>query len=158
MWLLAIVSRSPVYMVLFMSISRDEAREIAIVGILATIVLRVGAGVLQLIDDLGVNSSLRSLSGRLFAPIGSTVGMLALAAVLLVVLSPSGSITPAVVKATRRMAGFIALLGIAAAFHTLALGYSQLIARLWFAMINGLAAATLGTTAWWILKHFDDGR
>ena len=141
-----------------MSISRDEAREIAIVGILATIVLRVGAGVLQAIDDLGPNSTFRSLAGRLFAPIGSTVGMLALAAVLLVVLSPSGSVTPTVVAATRRAAGFVAVIGIAAAFHTLALGYSELMARLWFAMINGLAAATLGTTAWWILKNFDDGR
>lgn len=141
-----------------MSISRDEAREIAIVGILATIVLRVGAGLLQAIDDLGSSPSLRSLSGRLFAPIGSTVGMLALAAVLLVVLSPPGSITTGVVKATRRMAGAIALLGLAASFHTLALGYNELLARLWFAMINGLATATLGGTAWWILKNFDGDR
>lgn len=141
-----------------MSISRDEAREIAIAGILATIVFRVGAGVLQLIDDFGPNSSLRSLASRMFAPIGSTVGMLALAAVLLIVLSPSGSITPVVVKATRRMAGLVAILGIAATLHTLAFGYSQLLSRMWFVMINGLAAATLGTTAWWILKNFDDGR
>lgn len=141
-----------------MSISRDEAREIAIVGLLATIGLRVGAGVLQLLDDIGQNATLRSLSGRLFAPIGSTVGILALGAVLLVVLSPSGSITPAVVKATRRSAAAVAALGVAAAFHTLALGYSDVLSRMWFAMINGLAAAVLGSTAWWILRNFDADR
>lgn len=141
-----------------MSISRDEAREIAIVGLLATVVLRVGAGVLQLIDDIGQHSSFRSLTGRLFAPIGSTVGMLALAAVLLIVLSPSGSVTPAVINASRRVVATVAALGIAASLHTVVLGYSDLLARLWFAMINGLAAATLGTTAWWILRNFDGDR
>lgn len=141
-----------------MSISRDEAREIAIVGILATVVLRLGAGVLQLIDEIDQQWTARSLADRLFAPIGSTVGMLALGAVLLIVLSPTGSITPAVIKASRRMAALVALLGIAASFHSLALGYSDVMARIWFAMINGLAAATLGTTAWWILKNFDADR
>lgn len=141
-----------------MSISRDEAREIAIVGLLATIGIRVGAGVLQMIDDVGASSSVRSLTGRLFAPIGSTVGILALGAVLLVVLSPSGSITSAVVKATRRMAALVAILGISASLHSLVWGYSPLLARIWFSMINGLAAAVLGSTAWWILKNFDGDR
>ncbi len=141
-----------------MSISRDEAREIAIVGLLATVGLRIGAGVLQLIDDLGQHSNFRSLTGRLFAPIGSTVGMLVLGAVLLIVLSPNGSITPAMVRATRRMAALVATLGIAASFHTVVLGYSDVLARLWFAMINGMAAAVLGSTAWWVLKNFDGDR
>lgn len=139
-------------------ISRDEAREVAVVALLIVIGLRIGAGVFQVIDDAGEFADARSLTGRLFAPIGSTVGMLALGAVLLIVLSPAGSVTTSVVTATRRMAGAVAVLGIAASFHTLALGYNQLLAKLWFAMINGLAAATLGTAAWWILRNFDGDR
>lgn len=141
-----------------MTISRDEAREIAIVGLLVTIGLRIGAGLFQLIDELDAQWTVRSLLGRFFAPIGSTVGILALGAVLLIVLSPSGSITSGVVTATRRAAATVATLGIAASFHTLALSYSQILSKLWFAMINGLAAATLGCTAYWILKNFDADR
>ncbi len=141
-----------------MSISRDEAREVAIVGLLATVALRIGAGVFQSIDELDAQWTFRSLLGRLFAPIGSTVGMLTLAAVLLVVLSPSGSITPVVTTATRRAAATVSALGVAASFHTLALSYSELLSKLWFAMINGLAAATLGLTGWWILRNFDAER
>lgn len=141
-----------------MSISRDEAREVAIIGMLVTIGLRVGAGVVQLIDELDGQWTIRSLLGRLFAPIGSTVGILALGAVLIIVLSPTGSITPAVVSATRKAVGAVAALGIAASFHTLALSYSQILSQLWIAMINGLAAATLGLTAYWILDNFDADR
>ncbi len=141
-----------------MSISRDEAREIAIVGLLATVGLRIGAGVFQLIDELDGQWTVRSLLGRLFAPIGSTVGILTLGAVLLIVLSPSGSVTPGVVRACRRVAALVTLFGVAASFHTLGLSYSDTLAKLWFAMINGLAAATLGGTAWWILRNFDGDR
>lgn len=127
-------------------------------AILATILLRIGAGVLQAIDDLGEFANFRSLTSRLFAPIGSTVGMLALAAVLIIVLSPTGSVTTGVVTATRRVAAAVAALGIAASFHSVVLGYSELLARLWFAMINGLAAATLGSAAYYILRNFDIAR
>lgn len=141
-----------------MSISRDEAREIAIIGLLATATLRVGAGVFQLIEELGGPWTLRSALSRLFAPIGSTVGMLVLGAVLIAVLSPAGSITPGLVRLTRRAAATVALIGMAAAFHTLALSYSDALAKIWFAMINGLATTVLAGTAWWIIRDFDQDR
>ena len=141
-----------------MTISRDEAREIAIVALLVTIGMRIGAGVFQVIDDLGHQSDLRALTGRLFTPIGSTIGIMTLGAMLLVVLSPAGSVTTGVVTATRRIAGLVAAMGIGASFHTIVLGYSQLLAKLWFAMINGLAAATLGAAAYWVLRNFDGNR
>ena len=141
-----------------MSISRDEAREIAIVGMLATIVTRIGAGVVQLIDELDAQWTFRSLLGRLFAPIGSTIGILVLGAVLLIVLSPTGSVTPGVVLATRRMAATVAIFGISASFHTLTLSVSRLLSQLWITMINGFAATMLGLTAWWILRNFDPDR
>lgn len=130
----------------------------AIVGLLATTVLRIGAGIFQLIEELTGQWTLSSLLGRLFAPIGSTVGMLVLGAVLLIVLSPNGSVTPVVTKATMRMAGLVAILGISASLTMLALSPSRLLQSLWIAMINGLAAATLGLTAWWILRNFDADR
>lgn len=141
-----------------MGISRDEAREIAVVGLLVTVGLRIGAGVLQLIEELDGQWTLRSLIGRFLAPIGSTIGILTLGAILLIVLSPSGSVTPAVVTAGRRAAATVAVLGIAATLHTLTLSYSDLLSRLWFAMVNGLAAATLGSTGYYILRNFDGDR
>lgn len=130
----------------------------AIVGILAAIGLRIGAGVFQLIEELDGQWTIRSAMARFFAPIGSTVGMLSLGAVLLVVLSPAGSITSGLVNATRLASAIVGSLGAAAAFYTLTLSYSELLAKLWFAMINGLAAATLGLTGYWILRHFDANR
>lgn len=141
-----------------MSISRDEAREVAVVGLLATIALRVGAGVLQMIEELTGQWTVNSALGRLFAPIGSTVGILALAAVLLVVLSPSGSVTPSVTVAVHRAAAVVTLLGVAASVTMLVLSPGRLIQDLWIAMINGLAATTLGGTAWWIIRNFDQDR
>lgn len=141
-----------------MSISRDEAREIAIIGLLATIGFRVGAGVFQLIEELDGQWTARSALDRFFAPIGATIGMLTLGAVLVVVLSPAGSITPGLVGVTKRVATGVAGLGAAAAFNTLALSYNSTLGKLWIAMINGLAAATLAGTAWWIIRNFDQDR
>lgn len=141
-----------------MSLSRDEAREVAVVAILVTTALRIGVGVLQMIDDFGEFSTLRSLTSRLLAPIGSTVGMLALAAVLIIVLSPTGSVTNGVVTAGRRMAAVVAALGIAATFHSVVLGYNHFLAKLWFAMNNGMAAAVLGGAAYYIIRNFDSQR
>lgn len=141
-----------------MSISRDEAREIAVVGLLVTVGLRVGAGMFQLIDELDGQWTARSLIGRFLAPVGSTMGILTLGAVLLVVLAPSGAVTPGLTVAARRAAATVAILGIVASFHSLTLSYSDVLSRLWFAMINGLAAATLGSTAYYILRNFDGDR
>ena len=77
---------------------------------------------------------------------------------LLVVLSPSGSVTTGVVQLCRRAAAAVALLGAAASVYSLAFSYATPLSRLWFAMINGLAAATLGATGWWILRNFDGDR
>lgn len=141
-----------------MSISRDEARELAVIGILVALGLRIGAGLLQTIDELSGPTDTRNVLSRFFAQIGSTVGILTLGAVLLVVLSPTGSITKGISALCRRVSAGVALLGLAGAFHTLTLSYNSALGRLWFAMINGLAAATLAGTGWWILRDFDPDR
>ncbi|MEM7273935.1 MAG: hypothetical protein AAF547_12695 [Actinomycetota bacterium] len=141
-----------------MSISRDEAREIAILGLLVTAALRALAGVFQVLDELDGPWTVRSLLSRFFTPIGSTIGMLILAAVLIVVLSPSGSITDGVRTLTRRAAAIVLGLGLGASFNSLALSYSTTLAKIWFALINGIAAATLAGTAYWIIRNFDGER
>lgn len=141
-----------------MGVSRDEAREIAVIGLLVALGLRVGAGLLQTIDELSGPTNTRNVLSRFFAQIGSTVGILTLAAVMLVVLSPTGSITRGVSDLCRRVAAWVTVLGLAGAFHTLTLSYNSTLGRLWFAMINGLAAATLAGTGWWILRNFDESR
>lgn len=141
-----------------MSLSRDEAREIAIIGVLITIALRVGAGVFQLIEEVTGAWTWPSLAGRFFAPIGSTVGMLTLAAVLIVVLSPNGAVSTSVVTAVSRVAVAVTALGVGSTLYTLVFSFSDALAKLWFAMINGLAAATLAGTGWWILRNFDPDR
>lgn len=141
-----------------MGVSRDEARELAVIGLLTALALRIGVGVLQAIDELTGPSSARLVTGRFLSQFGSTVGLLTLGAVLLVVLSPRGSVTPGLRELVRRVSGVVTALGLLAAFHTLSFGFSDGLSRLWFAMMNGLTAATLAGTGWWIIKNFDEDR
>jgi hypothetical protein len=141
-----------------MSISRDEAREVAVLALLVAVGLRVGAGTLQAVDELIGPTNTQSVLTRFFAQIGSTVGILTLGAALLVALSPRGSITRGVNDLCRRVAGAVAAAGLLGAFHTLAFGYSPTLGKIWFSMINGLAAATLAGTGWWILRNLDEDR
>jgi hypothetical protein len=95
---------------------------------------------------------------RLFAPVGSTVGFATLAAVLIVVLSPTASVTPTITTLCRRAAALFAAVGVAAAAHTLLYGPATSLTRVWFAMINGLAAAIMAGAAYWIMRNFDPER
>ncbi|MEM7339838.1 MAG: hypothetical protein AAF467_14385 [Actinomycetota bacterium] len=141
-----------------MSVSRDEARELAIIGALVALTLRVSAGVVQAIEEATGNFTIDSLAARFFAPVSSTIGILALGAVMIVVLSPTGSVTPGLVTLTRRAAGVVMVLGLAATFHTIAFGTPSILTSIWITLINGAAAATLGGTGWWVLRHFDPER
>ncbi len=141
-----------------MTISRDEAREIAIIGLLAATALRIGAGVLQAIEEIGGAWTIRSMLSRFFAPVGSTLGLLVLGAVLVAALSPEGSVNREMTRLCRIAASLVALLGVSATLYTLAWSYSPPLARMWFAMINGLSAATLGGTAYWIASRLDPHR
>jgi hypothetical protein len=141
-----------------MGVSRDEARELAIIGLLVALGLRVGAGLLQALDEARFPSTTRSILSRFFAEIGSTVGMLTLGAVLLAVLSPRGSVTNGMRELVHRVAGTVMVLGVLGAFVALSFGFDVGLGRLWFAMRNGLSAATLAGTGWWIMRHFDDDR
>jgi hypothetical protein len=141
-----------------MSLSRDEAREIAAVALMLTIGLRIAAGVFQLIEEAQRESTWRSLLGRFLAPVGSTLGLLALALALLLVLSPTGSISMRAMRLSTNIVGFIAVLGAVSVVNGLTSGLGDVLNRLWFVLINGFAAAILGGAAWWILRNFDPQR
>ena len=139
-------------------VSRDEARELAVIALLVAIGLRIGAGLLQAIDEVARFPLGRNVLSRLFSQVGSTVGILMLAAVLLVVLSPSGSIGRGLRDLVRKVAGVVAAVAVAGAFYSLSFSFNSGVGRLTFAMINGLSAAVLAGTGWWILRNFDDDR
>lgn len=141
-----------------MAVSRDEARELAIIALLLAAALRLGAGVLQAADELIRFPVGRNVLSRLFAHVGSTVGVLVLAAVLLVVLSPVGSIGPGLRDLAGKAAGTVAALGLAGAFYSLSFSFNTGLGRIVFAMINGLSAAVLAGTGWWVLRNFDHER
>ena len=141
-----------------MGVSRDEAREIAIIGIFLALTLRIGAGVVQAIDELIEFPVGRNVLSRLFSQVGSTAGILTLAAVLIVVFSPAGSISAALRQLVGRVAGAVTLLGLAGAFFSLSFSFNSGLGRITFAMINGLSAAALAGTGWWILRNLDDQR
>jgi len=139
-------------------ISRDEAREIAITALLLAIVLRVGSGVVQGIEEVSRQWTWRSLAGRVFAPVSASMGLMALGVGLLAALSPSGSVSLRLLGVTRWVTGVVAILGVAAALNSLTAGFSGWESRLWFSMMNGMTAAVLAGAAWWILANLDQDR
>ncbi len=141
-----------------MSISRDEAREVAISAILIAVALRIGSGVVRLIDEATGDFTTRTLASQFFAPIGSAIGIMTMGAVLLVVLSPSGSVTRGVQLAVRRTAGLVTVLGMLASVQSLDLGSNRFLDSLWFTMFNGLTVVALAGGGWWIMRNFDDAR
>lgn len=141
-----------------MSLSRDEAREIAAVAIGLTIALRFGAGVFQVIDELSGAWTFRSLLGRFLAPVGATMGILMLGLALLVVLSPVGSMEMRTFKWTKSLGAAVAVFGTISVLNSLVFGQGSIVSRIWFSAINGFAAMLLGAAAWWILANFDSDR
>ena len=140
-----------------MGISRDEAREIAVVAIMLTIGLRLTAGIFQVFDELSRAWTWRSALGRFLAPVGSTLGMLSLALGLLFALSPTGSISMRSTRLAALLTGCVAVLGAVSVVNGLA-GAGTVYGRIWFSLINGAAAAVLGGASWWILRNLDPAR
>lgn len=141
-----------------MSVSRDEAREIAITALLLVTVLRLASGLVQVYEEASREWTASSLVGRLVAPVGSTAGILVLAASMIAVLSPAGSVTAKVRSSCKWVALLVAALGSLSVFNSFAFGPSDVSTRIWFAMINGFAATLLGGAAWWILHSLDPNR
>ncbi|NNC79606.1 MAG: hypothetical protein HKN94_05580 [Acidimicrobiales bacterium] len=140
-----------------MQVSRDEAREVAVVALLLVAGLRVLSGVVQLIEEFDREHTWESLAGRFLAPVGSTLGLFVFGAAMIVALSPSGSVSRRVMRAARDGSGFVGLLGVASSLLSLTTGFSTT-GRIWFALINGFAATVLGFTGWWLLRNLDPNR
>ena len=141
-----------------MSLSRDEAREVAAVAIALTIVLRWISGLFQAIEELLGPFTVRSVFGRFISTVGATMGILTLALALLIVLSPAGSIDRRTFKFAEWLGAACAGFGVLSVLNGLVFGAGSLIGRIWFALFNGFAAVILGAAAWWILSSFDAER
>lgn len=140
-----------------MGLSRDEAREVAAVALMLTMSLRLLAGVFQVVDELSREWTWQSALGRFLAPVGSTLGILALALALLFVLSPPGSISMRASSFATLLCGVIGLLGAISVINGLS-GVGSVAGRIWFTLINGASAAVLGSAAFWILRNFESNR
>lgn len=141
-----------------MRVSRDEAREIAIYALLITAGLRALSGVVQLIEELDRAWTYSSALGRLLAPVGTTIGLLVFGATLVGVLSPSGSVDGRLVRLAGAAAGIVALLGVVAVINNFSSGFNAVLSRVWFAMIEPMAATLLGATGWWLVRNLDSER
>ena len=141
-----------------MGLSRDEAREIAAVALMLTVGFRLLAGVFQVLDELDRGWTWSSLLGRLVAPMTATLGLLTIALTLLLVLSPSGSISMRANRVALMLTGVVAVLGALGIVNEIvySLGtWQQRLARI----SQELAIVTLlGGTAWWLLRNFDPNR
>lgn len=141
-----------------MSLSRDEAREIAATAIILTLLLRIASGLLRVIDELDGAWDTRSLLGRFLAPIGATPGVLALALALLIILSPRGAISSRIHRFAESVVGAVAILGGLALLNSVVWGLNDALNSVASAMANGSAAMVLGAAAWWMLSNFDPER
>ncbi len=111
-----------------------------------------------MVDELSRGWTWRSLLGRFLAPVGSTMGLLVLALVLLIVLSPKGSVSNPLFRTARIQSLLVFALGSVSVLNSLSSGFGSFVSRLWFSLINGFAAVVLAGAAYWIIANFDPDR
>ncbi len=140
-----------------MSLSRDEAREIAATALLLAIGLRFLSGLLQVADEFDRGWTTGTLIERFVSPVGSTSGLLVLALALLLVLSPTGSISMRINTLALGFALLTIAFGAVSVLSDLVVGGTT-VGRLALSMRNGGAAFVLGGAAWWILRNFEPNR
>ena len=138
-------------------LSRDDAREIGVIALLFGVGLRVAAGVVLGLQETTHAYTWRSITGQFLASVDATMGLLALAATLLIVLSPTASVSPRLLPITRRIAGAVTLLGVAAALFAIE-NQATLLSGIWLALRNGTATSLLAGSGWWILRNFNNER
>lgn len=119
---------------------------------------RALSGVVQLIEELDRQWTYSSALGRLLAPIGSTMGILVFGAALIGVLSPSGSVDGRLVRTAGAAAGIVAMLGVVSVANGFSNGFSEVLSRVWFSLLEPLAATLLGGTGWWLVRNLDSRR
>ncbi len=138
-------------------ISRDDAREVATIALLLALSVRIGAGVVKAVEEATREYTWQSIVGEFLAPVGSSLGLMSIGAILIVVLSPNGSIT-AMVQLSARLAAFVVMtLGAISTIFALT-NQATVLTGLWISMINGLSAAILGGAGWWIIRNFNNQR
>ena len=138
--------------------SRDEAREIAAIALMLSLGLRLLAGVFQVLDEIDRGWTWSSLLGRLVSPVTATLGLLSIGLVLLLVLSPPGSISMLSNRVASILTGTIAALGVAGVFNEFVLSLGTWQQRFGRVSQELLVATLLAGTGYAILRNFDPDR
>ena len=141
-----------------MRLSRDEAREIAATALMLSIGLRLLAGVFQVLDEIDRGWTWSSLLGRLVSPVTATLGLLTIALVLLLVLSPSGSISMRSNRVTLALTSTVTMLAVAGVFNEFVFSLGTWQQRLSRVSQELLIATLLAGTGWFLLRNFDSER
>ena len=141
-----------------MRLSRDEAREIAATAIMLAIGLRLVAGLFQVLDEIDRGWTWSSLLGRMVSPVTATLGLLTIGLVLLLVLSPPGSISMRSNRVATALTATVASLGIAGVFNEFVFSLGTWQQRFGRVSQELLIATLLAGTGWFLLKNFDSER
>ncbi len=141
-----------------MSLSRDEAREVAAVALMLTIALRILAGVFQMLDEIDRGWTWSSLLGRMVSPVTATLGVLSIGLALVLVLSPPGSISMTSNRIALVLTGTVMVLGILGVFNEIVFSLGTWQQRLGRVSQELSIATLLAGTGWYLLKNFDSAR
>ena len=141
-----------------MAWSRDEVREIAAVALMLSLALRLLAGVFQVFDEIDRGWTWSSLLGRMVSPVTATLGLLSMALVLLLVLSPAGSISMRANRIALPLTATVAVLGVAGVLNEFVFSLGTWQQRFGRVSQELLIATLLAGTGHFILRNFDPDR
>ena len=111
-----------------------------------------------MLDEIDRGWTWSSLLGRMVSPVTATLGLLCMALVLLLVLSPTGSISMRSNRVATALTATVAILGVAGVFNEFVFSLGTWQQRFGRVSQELLIATLLAGTGWFLLKNFDPER
>jgi len=142
-----------------MRLSRDESREIAAIALMLGIGLRFLSGLVRWLDELrrfGDGSD--TFISTTLEPVGAAMAILTLGLALLIVLSPSGSISMRVRKPATILAGVVSGAATIVILNRLIAGGGSVLGRISFTLLDKFPALILASAAFIILRNHEPER
>ena len=122
------------------------------------IALRLLAGVFQVLDEIDRGWTWSSLLGRMVSPVGASAGLLSIALALLLVLSPTGSISMRSNKVAIVLTVIVAVIAAVGVLNEIVFSGGTWQQRLGQVSREPSIAALLAGTAAFLLKNHDPDR
>lgn len=123
-----------------------------------TIVLRLIAGVFQVLDEIDRGWTWSSLLGRMVSPVTATLGVLSIGLALVLILSPAGSISMKSNRVAIALTGTVAVLGVLGVFNEMVFSLGTWQQRFGRVSQELSIATLLAGTGWYLLRNFDSAR